>query len=156
MPGAGAPIGDVYDSLGRTPGDLHPSLPPSWMPLHPALRNHRRQFSCRIQPKEVPIRKLIASLYVSLDGFAADSSERMSWVTDDFDEDITSYSLDELRGRVAEADVLVVSGLWRNELIEAVPKLRFIQSISAGEGPTRSWPLIGPPPVRKKGPLQSS
>jgi phosphoglycerate dehydrogenase-like enzyme len=33
---------------------------------------------------------------------------------------------------VAEADVLVVSGLWRNELIEAAPRLRFIQSISAG------------------------
>jgi D-2-hydroxyacid dehydrogenase (NADP+) len=41
-------------------------------------------------------------------------------------------SLDELRARVAEADVLVVSGLWRNELIEAAPRLRFIQSISAG------------------------
>jgi hypothetical protein len=41
-------------------------------------------------------------------------------------------SLDELRARVAEADLLVVSGLWRNELIEAAPRLRFIQSISAG------------------------
>jgi D-2-hydroxyacid dehydrogenase (NADP+) len=41
-------------------------------------------------------------------------------------------SVDELRARVADADVLVVSGLWRNELIEAAPRLRFIQSISAG------------------------
>lgn len=41
-------------------------------------------------------------------------------------------SLDALRARVAEADVLVVSGLWRNELVEAAPKLRLIQSISAG------------------------
>jgi D-2-hydroxyacid dehydrogenase (NADP+) len=41
-------------------------------------------------------------------------------------------SLDELRARVADADVLVVSGLWRNELVEAASRLRFIQSISAG------------------------
>lgn len=41
-------------------------------------------------------------------------------------------SFDELRERAPEADVLVVSGLWRNELLRALPKLRFIQSISAG------------------------
>lgn len=41
-------------------------------------------------------------------------------------------SLDELRERAPEADVLVVSGLWRNELLPGLPKLRFIQSISAG------------------------
>jgi phosphoglycerate dehydrogenase-like enzyme len=34
--------------------------------------------------------------------------------------------------RIGEADVLVISGLWRNELIERAPRLRFIQSISAG------------------------
>ncbi len=39
---------------------------------------------------------------------------------------------DELDQRIGEADVLVVSGLWRNELIARTPKLRFIQSISAG------------------------
>ncbi len=39
---------------------------------------------------------------------------------------------EELAARVGEADVLVVSGLWRNELIERAGKLRFIQSISAG------------------------
>jgi phosphoglycerate dehydrogenase-like enzyme len=41
-------------------------------------------------------------------------------------------SLDELRARAAEADVLVLSGLWRNELIGLSPRLRFIQSVSAG------------------------
>lgn len=41
-------------------------------------------------------------------------------------------SLDELKARAAEADVLVVSGLWRNELIASSPRLRFIQSVSAG------------------------
>jgi len=41
-------------------------------------------------------------------------------------------SLDDLRARIGEADVLLVSGLWRNELIEIARKLRFIQSISAG------------------------
>lgn len=41
-------------------------------------------------------------------------------------------SVDELKARAHEADVLVVSGLWRNEIVEAAPKLRFIQSVSAG------------------------
>ncbi|QJP17264.1 D-2-hydroxyacid dehydrogenase [Starkeya sp. ORNL1] len=41
-------------------------------------------------------------------------------------------SLAELERRVGEADVLVVSGLWRNELVEHAPRLRLIQSISAG------------------------
>lgn len=41
-------------------------------------------------------------------------------------------SADELRERVGEADVLVVSGFWRNEFAERAPKVRFIQSISAG------------------------
>ncbi len=38
----------------------------------------------------------------------------------------------ELQSRVAEADVVCVSMMWRNELIESAPRLRFIQSISAG------------------------
>ena len=38
----------------------------------------------------------------------------------------------ELERRAPEADVLVVSGLWRNTLIASAPKLRFVQSLSAG------------------------
>jgi D-2-hydroxyacid dehydrogenase (NADP+) len=41
-------------------------------------------------------------------------------------------SSDDLAARIPEADVLLVSGLWRNELIARAAKLRFIQSISAG------------------------
>jgi phosphoglycerate dehydrogenase-like enzyme len=41
-------------------------------------------------------------------------------------------TLDELEARIGAADVLVVSGLWRNELLDRANKLRFIQSISAG------------------------
>ncbi len=41
-------------------------------------------------------------------------------------------TLDELKARIAEVDVLSVSGLWRNELIALAPRLAFIQSISAG------------------------
>jgi phosphoglycerate dehydrogenase-like enzyme len=41
-------------------------------------------------------------------------------------------TLDELKARIAGVDVLCVSGLWRNELIAAAPRLTFIQSISAG------------------------
>jgi len=39
---------------------------------------------------------------------------------------------DELARRLPEADVLIVSMLWRNELADIAGKLKFIQSISAG------------------------
>ena len=41
-------------------------------------------------------------------------------------------SLEDLTLRIADADVVSVSMLWRNDLIERAPKLKFIQSISAG------------------------
>ena len=41
-------------------------------------------------------------------------------------------SLDDLKARIDKVDVLLCSGLWRNELIPAAPRLAFIQSISAG------------------------
>ena len=41
-------------------------------------------------------------------------------------------TLDALRAKIAHADVLVASGLWRNDMIGDAPRLRFIQSISAG------------------------
>jgi phosphoglycerate dehydrogenase-like enzyme len=41
-------------------------------------------------------------------------------------------SLDDLKARISKVDVLLCSGLWRNELIPAAPRLAFIQSISAG------------------------
>ncbi len=41
-------------------------------------------------------------------------------------------NLGDLQARVGEAEVVVVSGLWRNEFIESAPRLAFIQSISAG------------------------
>src|SRR5262245_5315669 len=41
-------------------------------------------------------------------------------------------SLDDLKARIAEVDVLLCSGLWQNELIPAAPRLAFIQSISSG------------------------
>lgn len=49
-----------------------------------------------------------------------------------------AWPLVELRDRAAleaaigELEVLVVSGLWRSELLERAPRLRLIQSISAG------------------------
>ncbi|MBV9742048.1 MAG: D-2-hydroxyacid dehydrogenase [Hyphomicrobiales bacterium] len=39
---------------------------------------------------------------------------------------------DELARRIGEADVLVVSGMWKNELLDKATKLRFIQSIGSG------------------------
>jgi phosphoglycerate dehydrogenase-like enzyme len=41
-------------------------------------------------------------------------------------------SADELVRRLPEADVLVVSGLWRNDLAAGASRLKLIQSISAG------------------------
>src|ERR1700744_6263917 len=40
-------------------------------------------------------------------------------------------TLEELERRAPEADVLVVSGLWRNTLLATTSKLRFVQSFSA-------------------------
>jgi phosphoglycerate dehydrogenase-like enzyme len=39
---------------------------------------------------------------------------------------------ESLASRIGEADVLVISGLWRNELLDRATRLRFIQSIGAG------------------------
>ena len=41
-------------------------------------------------------------------------------------------SLEELTVKIADADVVSVSMMWRNNLIARAPKLKFIQSISAG------------------------
>ena len=38
----------------------------------------------------------------------------------------------ELNRRIGEADVLVISGLWHNDLIERGKRLRFVQSIGSG------------------------
>ncbi len=42
------------------------------------------------------------------------------------------WTAEDLAARLPEADVLVVSGLWQNELLDCAPRLRFIQSIGAG------------------------
>jgi D-2-hydroxyacid dehydrogenase (NADP+) len=43
-----------------------------------------------------------------------------------------AWTYDELASKVADVDVLVVSGLWRNDLLPKANKLRFIQSVGAG------------------------
>src|SRR6185369_17795510 len=42
------------------------------------------------------------------------------------------WAYDEFQKRVGEADVVVVSGMWKNDLIPHAGKLKFIQSISSG------------------------
>ena len=39
---------------------------------------------------------------------------------------------EELPQKLGEADVLVISGFWHNDLLASAPKLQFIQSIGAG------------------------
>lgn len=41
-------------------------------------------------------------------------------------------TFDDYASRIGEADVVVVSGFWRNELLEQATRLKFVQSISAG------------------------
>lgn len=43
-----------------------------------------------------------------------------------------AWNRDELDSKIGDADVLVVSGLWNNDLLPKAKKLRFIQSIGAG------------------------
>jgi phosphoglycerate dehydrogenase-like enzyme len=54
---------------------------------------------------------------------------------------ITSFAVrdaETLDRRLPEADVLVISGLWRDALLDRAPRLRYIQSIGAG---TDQFPL---------------
>src|SRR5256714_4158517 len=43
-----------------------------------------------------------------------------------------AWKPDEYAGRVAEADVVVASMMWRNDLVPLAKRLKFVQSISAG------------------------
>lgn len=43
-----------------------------------------------------------------------------------------AWTQQELTSVIGEADVLVISGMWNDELLNIAPKLKFIQSISAG------------------------
>lgn len=45
---------------------------------------------------------------------------------------ISAATREEAEARLSEADVICVSGLWRDEWLARAPKLRFVQSISAG------------------------
>lgn len=44
----------------------------------------------------------------------------------------TVRDAESLRQRIGEADVLVISGLWQNGLLDGAARLRFIQAIGAG------------------------
>jgi phosphoglycerate dehydrogenase-like enzyme len=53
----------------------------------------------------------------------------------DLDTGINSFTVrdpETSENRVEEADVLVISGLWHNGLLDRAKKLRFIQAIGAG------------------------
>jgi phosphoglycerate dehydrogenase-like enzyme len=43
-----------------------------------------------------------------------------------------TWTVDDTLARVGEADVLVISGFWRNEILDRAGKLVYIQSIGAG------------------------
>lgn len=41
-------------------------------------------------------------------------------------------NIEDLQKRIAEAEVLVISGMWKNFLAEQAPKLKYIQALSSG------------------------
>lgn len=45
---------------------------------------------------------------------------------------LSATSLEQVEAQLPEADVLVISGLWRNTLLPLTGKLKLVQSISAG------------------------
>lgn len=45
---------------------------------------------------------------------------------------VQASTVEGLAAEIPQADVVVVSQMWRNHLVAGAPKLRFIQSISAG------------------------
>jgi phosphoglycerate dehydrogenase-like enzyme len=45
---------------------------------------------------------------------------------------VQAWNKDELDRQIGAADVLVISGLWNNDLFDKAKKLKFIQSIGAG------------------------
>jgi phosphoglycerate dehydrogenase-like enzyme len=46
--------------------------------------------------------------------------------------DFQAWKPDEFAARIPEADVVVVSMMWRNDLVPQAKRLKFVQSISAG------------------------
>jgi phosphoglycerate dehydrogenase-like enzyme len=58
-----------------------------------------------------------------------------------------AWSADEFLKRIGEADVVVPSGMWKNDLLPHARKLKYIQSISAGMN-QYSEELIGKAGVR--------
>jgi D-2-hydroxyacid dehydrogenase (NADP+) len=60
---------------------------------------------------------------------------RMKETLDGLETGITNFEVRDHAGldrRIAEADVIVISGLWHSSLIGSAPRPRCIQSISAG------------------------
>ena len=43
-----------------------------------------------------------------------------------------TWTPDETRARIGDGDILVLSGFWKNDLLPAAKKLRFIQVCAAG------------------------
>ncbi len=75
-------------------------------------------------PKREDVRILFAhAAYQMQERFAARGTGMTS---------VEVRSREALEREIGAADVLVISGLWRNELLERAGRLRFIQSISAG------------------------
>ncbi|MEM8743400.1 MAG: D-2-hydroxyacid dehydrogenase [Pseudomonadota bacterium] len=42
------------------------------------------------------------------------------------------WNADDLSSRAEEADIVVASGLWSNDLLDSAPRIKFVQSASAG------------------------
>jgi dihydrofolate reductase len=77
------------------------------------------------------VRQVVATLFASVDGYASDlPDERMSWVTDDFGEEMTAFGLAQLRA----ADTLLLGRVTYEAFARDWP--------SAGEAEGEFAPLM--------------
>lgn len=75
------------------------------------------------------MRKVIVTMWVTLDGFIAGPNGDMNWVTDLFDEEMGKYE-DDL---VSTADTLLLGRLTYQSFAGAWPKVPENPSVSEGE-----------------------
>jgi dihydrofolate reductase len=89
--------------------------------------------------------QLVSSLYISLDGYAGDTDDSMSWVTDIFGKEQVAYGVDHIRrlemlvlGRVTYQ---IMAAYWPSapsddpfaELMNQIPKIVFSNTLAADD-----------------------
>jgi dihydrofolate reductase len=82
-----------------------------------------------IKPEGGKMKKIIVTIWVSLDGFVAGDKNEMDWITSIYDETMAKYETDI----VASADTLILGRLTYDSFSGAWPKVPDNPSASQGE-----------------------